>query len=371
LWNSTGSRDSRDRALLVIEIMHVDDIALVDLDSAGRAEEVKTSFEERFQMSDLGELGAYVGRRIERHEDLFYIDQRHYLETIVERFGLEDCKPALTPMEEKLKLAPRLGPDTGSPDTGNPEPGHDINEYRRAIGSLIAAGPTRPDICYAVGVVSRFVSNPSETHWKAVIRIFRYLKGTLDLRLVLGGPCENLSLEVYGDADYGGSSGMKSTSGYLAMLGNGPVQWKSVCQPTVAQSTAEAEYIATAHACTLISATKALLEELGLESLSGKPNEKDLPHDSQAYYRGPFSHTTPLYCDNEACIKAIGDGDVKPSPKHIGIRYFGIREKVANGDIELLPCRTGEMLADGFTKALPYPAHRKFVESLGMLRVEG
>jgi hypothetical protein len=76
LWNTTGSRDSRDRALLVIVIMQVDDIALVDLDSASgsRADEVKTLFEERFQRSDLGEIGAYVGRRIERHEDFFYID---------------------------------------------------------------------------------------------------------------------------------------------------------------------------------------------------------------------------------------------------------------------------------------------------------
>src|SRR5258706_1431444 len=85
-------------------------------------------------------IRAYIGRRIERHKDLFYIDQRHYLETILERFGLENCKPALTPMEEKLKLAPRSSPD--SDNTVDPDPAHDINEYRRAIGSLIAAGPT-------------------------------------------------------------------------------------------------------------------------------------------------------------------------------------------------------------------------------------
>jgi hypothetical protein len=316
-------------------------------------------------MSDFGELGAYVGRCIKRHEDLFYIDQHHYLETILEQLGLEDCKPGLSPMEEKLKLAPRL----------DPEPADNINEHRRAIGSLIAAGPTWSDICSTVGVVSRFVSNPSKNHWKAVLRIFHYLKRTLDLRPMLGG--EDVCLEVYGDADYAGSSGMKSTSGYLVMQGNGPVRWKLVCQPTDAQSTAEVEYIASAHACTLISATKALLEELGIESLSGRPNEKaqphdfGLPHNTLVYYNGLFSNTTPLYNENDDCIKAIREGEVKPSPKHLGIRFFGIREKGTNGDIDLLSCQTGEMLAYSFTRALLYPAHRKFVEYLWMLRVEG
>ena len=73
LWSSPADRNASGRKLLVIAIMHVDDIALVDL-SVGRAEEVKMAFEKRFQMSDFGEIGAYIGRRIERHKDLFYID---------------------------------------------------------------------------------------------------------------------------------------------------------------------------------------------------------------------------------------------------------------------------------------------------------
>lgn len=365
----------------MLAVIHVDDIAFVDvLKQPGRMKYVKDTFKARFRMSDLGDVSAYVGRRILRDPDkcLLLIDQKHYLESVLERFQMADCTPCYTPMEVKLKLSP----------CSTDEEKHDISQYRSAIGSLIAAGPTRPDICYAVGVVSRFVSDPSKLHWQAVVRIFRYLKGSLDLRLVLGGSMP-LELVAYGDVDYGGdTANMKSTSGYVAMFGTGPIQWKSTRQPTVAQSTTEAEYIAGAYACTLLSATKALLEEIGFIHLSGKPNTKAVQSagsyktsfkspelsessKSSAYYKGPFPYTTKLFCDNEACVKSIGDGSIKPSPKHIGIRYFGIREKVANGDIELHACRTGDMLADGFTKPLDRQKHSLFVKALGMKEVKG
>ena len=95
--------------------------------------------------------------------------------------------------------------------------------YASAIGSLMYAMLcTRPDICFAVGLVSRYQSNPGLAHWEAVKRIFRYLRGTTDLILCYGGG--NLRLKGFSDADWAGDRDeRKSTSGYVFILGGGAI----------------------------------------------------------------------------------------------------------------------------------------------------
>ena len=101
---------------------------------------------------------------------------------------------------------------------------------------------TRPDISYAIGMVTRYQSNPGEAHWKAVKRILRYLKGTVDYRLCYQG--QDLQLKGYIDADQGGDlDERKSTSGYVFLLGNGVITWCSKKQMCIALSTMEAEFV--------------------------------------------------------------------------------------------------------------------------------
>ena len=116
--------------------------------------------------------------------------------------------------------------------------------YFSAVRSLIYAMLcTRPDICFAVGLVSRYQSNPGREHWKAVKRILRYLKGTMDYCLCYQG--SNLRLIGYSDADWGGDLDQrKSTSGYTFLLNKGTISWSSKKQTCIALSTMEAEFIA-------------------------------------------------------------------------------------------------------------------------------
>ena len=103
---------------------------------------------------------------------------------------------------------------------------------------------TRPDICYAVGLVSWFQSNPGQKHWMAVKRILRYLKGTSDYMLCYQGK-KDLRLIGYSDADWGGDVDQcKSTSGYAFLLNDSAILWSSKKQSCVALSTMEAEYVA-------------------------------------------------------------------------------------------------------------------------------
>ena len=116
--------------------------------------------------------------------------------------------------------------------------------YASAVGSLMYAMMcTRPDICYAVGLVSRYQSNPGYKHWNAVKRILAYLRVTTDYALCYQGG--DMRLVGYTDADWGGDiDERKSTSGYAFLLSRGAISWSSKKQTCTALSTMEAEFVA-------------------------------------------------------------------------------------------------------------------------------
>ncbi len=120
---------------------------------------------------------------------------------------------------------------------------------------------TRPDLAYAVSVVSRYVSRPNNSHWQAVKQIFRYIKGILDLELTFKGSLR--ALEGYADADWAGDRNTRrSTSGFLFNLGSGAISWSSKRQPTVALSSCEGEFIGQTQAIKEAVWLKFLLDQL-------------------------------------------------------------------------------------------------------------
>ena len=139
--------------------------------------------------------------------------------------------------------------------------------YQAAIGSLLHLSlKTRPDIAFAVGCVARFCANPTETHWLAVKRIFRYLKGTSGLGIKFKYQSDSSSNTLYGfaDADWAGDvEDRKSTSGYCFKMCGGVVSWRSKKQHCVALSTAEAEYLALSAATQEVVWLRQFLNDLG------------------------------------------------------------------------------------------------------------
>ncbi|KAL7147831.1 hypothetical protein ABFS83_06G135100, partial [Erythranthe nasuta] len=102
---------------------------------------------------------------------------------------------------------------------------------------------TRPDLAYAVNKLSRFTSNPSEDHWKEITRVLRYLKNTINLGLHYTR--YPVVLEGYSDANWiSDTNDSKSTSGYVFMIGEGTISWKSSKQTCIARSTMESEFVA-------------------------------------------------------------------------------------------------------------------------------
>jgi ATP-binding cassette subfamily B (MDR/TAP) protein 1 len=133
--------------------------------------------------------------------------------------------------------------------------------YASAVG-MFAMICTRPDIAQAVGVVSRYMTNPSREHWNTIKRILRYIKGTSDAALCYGG--SEFTVRGYVDSDFAGDlEKRKSTTGYVFIITGGAVSWVSKLQNVIALSTTEAEYMATTQACKEAIWMKKLIEELG------------------------------------------------------------------------------------------------------------
>lgn len=254
---------------------------------------------------------------------------------MVEKFGMKDCKSVATPQE----TGQRLEKNDGMPVK--------VKEYQALIGSLTyAAMGTRPDIAAALSVVSQFASNPNETHWKAVKRILRYVKGTLDYGICFSGR-QDVEIEVLGyvDADWAGDIvTRKSQSGYVFQLCGGPISWSSKKQAVVALSTTEAEYVAASFAAQELIWLRRLLQELGFEQRMA----------------------TILFEDNMGAIEVSRNPRFHGRMKHIDIRHHFLRDAVEAGTLQLKYCQTDCQLADIMTKGLSRDKFEKLQRQLSI-----
>ena len=242
-----------------------------------------------------------------------------------------DCKPVTTPFAEKLSKEM-------SPSSSEEIEKMQNVPYQSAVGSLMYAMlGTRPDISYSVGVISQYSSNPGEQHWRAVKRIFRYLKGTMNYSLEYRR--SDQVTHGYSDADWAGNlDNRRSTTGYAFIMNNAAISWASKRQPTVALSTTEAEYMALAQATKEAIWIQRFLDEVGVKL--------------------PTRMT--IYSDNQSAISLAKNSTFHARTKHIDIRHHFLREKIENGEIEICFCGTESMTADVLTKGLCREKHEKF-----------
>nr|ABA94191.1 retrotransposon protein, putative, Ty1-copia subclass [Oryza sativa Japonica Group] len=211
----------------VILCLYVDDILIFGT-NLEVINEVKSFLSQNFDMKDLGVADVILNIKLIRGENGITLLQSHYVEKILNRFGYIDSKPSPTPYDPSLLLRK------------NKRIARNQLEYSQIIGSLMyLASATRPDISFAVSKLSRFTSNPGDDHWRALERVMRYLKGTVELGLhYTGYPAV---LEGYSDSNWiSDVDEIKATSAYVFTLGGGAVSWRSCKQTILTRSTMEA-----------------------------------------------------------------------------------------------------------------------------------
>ncbi|GJT03697.1 copia protein [Tanacetum coccineum] len=242
------------------------------------------------------------------------------------------CNSVDTPMVEKSKLDEDL---QGTPI--------DATLYHGMIVSFMYLTSNRPDLIYAVCLCARYQAKPTEKHLQAVKRIFRYLKGTINMGLWYSKDTD-MSLTAYADADHAGCQDTRrSTSGSAQFLGDKLVSWSSKKQKCTAISSTKAEYIALSGCCAQILWMRSQLTDYGFQF-----------------------NKIPLYCDNKSAIALCCNNVQHSRAKHIDVRYHFIKEQVENGVVELYFVRTEYQLADIFTKPLPRERFNFLIEKLGM-----
>uniref|UniRef100_A0A2N9H3N1 Integrase catalytic domain-containing protein n=1 Tax=Fagus sylvatica TaxID=28930 RepID=A0A2N9H3N1_FAGSY len=320
---------------IVILVVYVDDIVITGSDKEG-IQILINHLSSSFLTKYLGKLRYFLGIEVARSKAGISLSQRKYTLDILQDTGYLGSKPVATPMESNLKLMPDEGEFIDDPDT-----------YRRLVGKLIYLTITRPDISYAVSVVSQFMTNPRVPHMNAVIRILKYLKNAPGRGLFYRSS-GHLRIEGYTDADWAGSpSDRKSTTGYCTFIGGNLVTWRSKKQSVVARSSAEAEYRAMAHSTCELTWLRTVLQEFGLLT------------------QGP----TPLYCDNQAAIHIASNPVFHERTKHIEVDCHFVRSKVESKDIITPFVPSGSQLADIFTKALPKNAIDSICSKLGVIDI--
>jgi hypothetical protein len=200
----------------------VDDILLACND-LGLLHDTKQFLSQNFEMKDLGDASYVIGIEIhrDRKQRILGLSQKAYIEKVLERFHMKDCKASVAPIVKGEKLSKNECPQ----NTLEHEQMKGI-PYASAIGSLMYAQVcTRPDIGFAVGLLGRYQSNPGLGHWRAAKKVMRYLQGTKDYKLTYRHT-DHLEVVGYSDSDFAGCvDTRKSTSGYIFLLAKGAISW--------------------------------------------------------------------------------------------------------------------------------------------------
>ena len=318
---------------LVILVLYVDD-GLIACSSKSKMDSITTHMNHAFEIT-VTDGSYYVGLDIERDRKskTISIHCYHYIQRLLSRFRMEDCKPCKTPGEAGLRLSKEM-----VPLSQEEKEEMERNPYREAVGSLMYAAYTcRPDIAFNVAQVAQFASCPGIVHWKAVKRIMRYLKGSSRLKIIYG--VEDLhQLTGFVDADFAGekdNSRWRSMTGLVFALNGGPVVWTSRVQKTVAISTVAAEFMALKEAVTNCIWLRNLLQELGFCQ----------------------DKSTVIHSDNQGAIKLVLSKELlHRRTKYFAIDIAFVRDQQENRVISVEYLPTEQQPVDMLTKSVSSPS---------------
>ncbi|GJX08610.1 ribonuclease H-like domain-containing protein [Tanacetum coccineum] len=284
-------------------LLYVDDIVLTASSKTLLQQSIR-SLHQEFFVTDLDSLNYFLVIYVTCSSSGMFLSQHKYATEILERAGMVRCNSSRTPVNTESKLG----------DDGDSV--YDLKLYQSLADSLQYLTFTRLDISYAVQQVCLYMHDPRKSHFSALKRVLRYVRGTLDygLQLFLSSTTDLVS---YSDADWAGCpTARRSTSGYCVFLGNNLLSWSSKRQPTLSHSSAEAEYRGVVNAVVETCWLRNLLREL----------------------HTPLSSATLVYCDNVIAADQV-------RVLHVSSRY---------------------QYADIFTKGLPSALFDEFHTSLSV-----
>ena len=335
-------------------LVHVDDMAVFYNDKKLK-NLVFGKLEEKVALKDEGPIGMFLGIRCVKNIDGGYsLSQQHYIETLAERFQLNDaqCEGVSLPYKSSVKITSEmLEEETQDKKEAAKLP------YREIIGAMNYLLITRPEIAFNQSQLAKFMANWGKLHFKAAIHQLKYLMKTktrsLEIKPMKGTP----EIVIWVDSDHFGDSDHRtpnpgaSHGGFAAMVRgvNDPqecagnlVSHRSKKHNAVTLSSTEAEIREAVNGGKEGEWLRYLLFELGYQQL--KP--------------------TVLKEDNNGCISFSKNATHHDATKHVVLRYYWLKEQVAAGILTLEKVHTHSNIADIFTKPIPKPLFDKHQNTL-------
>ena len=320
----------RHQDILIILLLYVDDIILTG-NSIHELDSFVHELSSRFNIKDLGHLHYFLGIEVHHTSYGLFLTQAKYAKDVLDRAQMLDSNAVATPMSVKNNF---------DDDSVFQDP----HLFRSIAGALQYLTFTRPDLAYSVNYLCQFMHAPSNSHFRLMKRVLRYLKGTIELGMRIHASSSS-NLYAFVDADWAGCPlTRRSTTGFCTFLGSNCISWCAKKQPTVARSSAEAEYRAMASATAELTWLSYLFRDLGI----------------------PLTAPPSLFCDNLSALQLTVNPVFHARTKHIQLDYHFVREKVAQGTLITRYVPSSNQLADIFTKPLSRPSFHDLRNKLGL-----
>ncbi len=302
-------------------------------------EAIKDTQDLGLNIEDQGHPADYVGVNMKKLRDGSYdFTQRAPIDSIISDFRLKDAKVKPVPAKVSLQLL-----------AFKDEPPFDLDfNYRSGVGKLnYLAQTTRPDIMYAIHQIAKYLSDPRQSHGKAILYLVRYLKKTHNLRLQFKLDPKK-GFECYCDANFSRNwnkvfaavdpSTAKSQSEWIIFYAGYPVSWASNLQSQVALSTSEAKYIPMSQSLCGVIPVMNLLEKM---------REQDF----QVICTESHMHCK-VFENNSGALELARLPKLCLRTKHINVCYHHFCKHVRKGLIKIFPIDTKDQIADALMKAL-------------------
>uniref|UniRef100_M1DD39 Reverse transcriptase Ty1/copia-type domain-containing protein n=1 Tax=Solanum tuberosum TaxID=4113 RepID=M1DD39_SOLTU len=318
---------------IVFVAVYVDDVLLTGTDLI-EINNLKIFLHETFKIKDLGRLHYFLGLEILYKEDGILISQRKFVLDLLKEYYCSHFTPFSSPLDPLIKLRADEGSLLSDPAY-----------YRKLIGKLNFLTNTRLDIAYGVQHLSQFIHAPREPHLQAAFHMLRYLKQDSTLGIFMSNT-DDYTVSAFCDSDWASCpDSRKFVTGYVVLLGDSPVNWKSKKQETISLSSAEAEYR---------SLKKVVGELVWLQRLF---IELTVPST------GPF----PEFCDIQSALHIARNPVFHEHTKHIEIDCHFFLTKLQEGLITLHHVGTTQQLVDILTKALTGVKHSNVLSKLAVI----
>jgi len=314
--------------------VYVDDLLILAKEKAS-TDSIVEDLKKVYTLDDRGELRNFLQMQVEVTEKGIKINQENYIMEKSKKFGVGgvDVQKPIGVTERDLEK-----------DRENYQRCDQTN-YQSIVGSILYGQiQTRPDVSYAIGILSRHVNDCNEEHQRLAERALKYLYTTRRVGLHYKSK-GNRKLEVFVDASYGTGAKGKSITGYVIKLNGTAIVWKSKQQRITATSSAEAEYIGLCEAMKKVKWVATLFDEVG------------------------FAYDTPImvYEDNQAAIKTVMSKQNIQMVQHLNPVYHFVREVFEDPKFKLVYVDTKEQQADLFTKPGTQGSMQEFRKCIGLV----